>query len=75
MSTRVPAAQADIIAAATILDRLNVSVDDLPVSRRERPPAPTFTEYVPIVYPTATGLAQLINIVPQSTVHPQYRSR
>ncbi|ATL69167.1 site-specific integrase [Nocardia terpenica] len=50
MSARVPAAEADIIAAATILDRLNVSVDDLLASRRERPPAPTFAEYVPVVY-------------------------
>ncbi|KZM74766.1 hypothetical protein [Nocardia terpenica] len=44
------ATEADIAAAAAILDRLNVSVDDLLASRRERPPSPTCTEYVPIVY-------------------------
>lgn len=41
--------QTDIEAARLLLDRMGLSVNDLLAAPADRPPAPTFAEYIPIV--------------------------
>ena len=47
--------QAAVDAALLILERMGLSPDDLTAAPRQRPPVPTFADYVPVVSATVTG--------------------
>jgi hypothetical protein len=46
--------QTDLEAARTLLERLGITTEDLVAAPVDRPPMPTFAEYVPIVAATVT---------------------
>ncbi|MEU5845303.1 hypothetical protein [Saccharopolyspora shandongensis] len=48
------APQADLDAARLLLDRLGVSAEDLLATPSDRPPVPTFADYIPIVSAAVT---------------------
>jgi hypothetical protein len=61
MSTAVPPApqgasrQAVIDAALVLLERMGLSPADLPAAPQDRPPDPTFAEYIPVVAATVSA--------------------
>jgi integrase/recombinase XerC len=60
MTTTTPAApatskQASVDAALLVLKSMGLSVDDLTAAPSNRPPVPTFAEYVPVVSATVTA--------------------
>ncbi|MGI8312992.1 tyrosine-type recombinase/integrase [Saccharopolyspora hattusasensis] len=58
MTTRQPqpahTSQADLEAARLLLDRLGLSAEDLLTTPENRPPVPTFADYIPIVSAAVT---------------------
>jgi integrase/recombinase XerC len=46
--------QAAVDAALLILERMGLSPDDLTTTTKQRPPVPTFADYVPVVSATVT---------------------
>ena len=47
--------QAIVNAALLMLQQMGLSPDDLVTAPRDRPPVPTFAEYVPVVSAAVTG--------------------
>ena len=66
--TAVPASpaasqQAAVDAALLVLKSMGLSVEDLTAAPSNRPPVPTFAEYVPVVAATVTGRASVLEEV------------